>query len=194
MPLHDKNSASDSTSYTATDEFKKQKEEDRRLYDLTSLSECLTVAMHEYDLERNKKQSFDNRAGIIITIFAAIGITLHDKIPITELIEQMSQPLTFLILLDIIMGCLVYVSLISSLIFAVSIVAVKGTNNFNISIINGDFISSAKIDSVSKLVETYLNLVRNHRKKNGLIAKRLAYSQWAMIFSIVLILVYLTAK
>ncbi|MBZ4646717.1 MAG: hypothetical protein JG777_2206 [Clostridia bacterium] len=176
----------------APNEVKDSREEDRRLYDLTSISECLNVAMNEYNLERNKKQSFDNRAGIIITVFAAIIISIYDKIPITEIIADMYRPLTFALLLQIITGCLIYISLISSFAFAVRIIVVKSSENFDIRIINNELIYAAKIDSVSKFLEIYLNLVYMHRKNNESVARLLALSQWTMIISIILILIYLT--
>ena len=71
------NNVSNSSEYLEVgNDVKDNREEDRKLYDLTSLLECLNVAINEYNLERNKKQSFDNRAGIIITVFAAI-ITIY---------------------------------------------------------------------------------------------------------------------
>ncbi|MGV8148962.1 MAG: hypothetical protein ACLKAK_10020 [Alkaliphilus sp.] len=177
-----------------TNDLKKQLEENLQVYNLTSISECLMVAMHEYDIERNKKQSFDNRAGIIITVFAAIGIAIYNKIPVAEIIEKMLQPLTFLMLLQIFLGCIVYLSLITSLFFAVQIIAVRSSENFDIMVINDEFISSAKINSVTKLLEIYLNLVRIRRSKNEMIVNKLIYSQWAMIISIVSIMVYLIIK
>lgn len=70
----------DKSSYcTFHDKILQAKIEDHQLYDFTSISECLDVVMHEYDLERSKKQSFDNRAGIIITVFVAIVIAIYKK-------------------------------------------------------------------------------------------------------------------
>ncbi len=168
-----------------------QREGDRKLYDLTSISECLSVAMHEYSIERNKKQSFDDRAGIIITIFAAIIIVIYDKIPLAEIIEKMYQPLTLIILLQIITGCLFYIGLIASLIHAVMIIAVKPSKGFDLSIISSEFIWTAKIYSVSKLLETYLSLANIHRSKNEDIAKELVISQRSMIISIISLMIYL---
>jgi hypothetical protein len=192
--LQEEELSKNNTPDDETDDLKKQSEEDRRLYDLTSISECLTVAMHEYDIERNKKQSFDNRAGIIITVFAAISISIYDKIPIAKIIEKMSEPLTFTIFLQISIGFLIYVSLVTSLFYAVKIIAVKSSENFYITVIDQKFIPSAKIQSVGKLLEIYLNLVHIHRGRNEETAKKLAYSQWSMIISIVLIMIYLTIQ
>lgn len=127
-------------------------------------------------------------------MFAAIGITIYDKISLTGLIKKMFEPLTFMVLIHIIGGALIYISLVLSLIYAIRIITVKRTGNFNISVINFDLISSAKIDSVRELVETYLDLIHRHRANNGVIAKWLTISQCFMIISIVLISIYLAIK
>lgn len=187
------NNVSNSSEYLEVgNDVKDNREEDRKLYDLTSLLECLNVAINEYNLERNKKQSFDNRAGIIITVFAAIIISIYDKIPIQGILVDMYSPLTFALLLKIIIGCLIYISLILSFGLSVRIIAVKSSENFDIKIINNEIIYAAKIDSVSKFLEIYLKLVYTHRNNNQSVAKLLAFSQWAMIISIILILIHLT--
>lgn len=183
-----------STMDKEMEEVRKQRNEDRRSFDLTSLTECLNVAIHEYDLERNKKQSFDNRAGIIITVFAAISIAIYDKISISGIILDMNTTLTFLIFIKIVLGIAVYLGLIISLVFAICIISVKNTKNFDVKIINTEMIYSAKIDSVSRMLEIYLKLVNKHRKENEQHAKKLACSQWFMLISIIATMVYLSIK
>lgn len=170
------------------------REENLRLYNLTSMSECLTVAMHEYDIERDKKQSFHNRAGIIITIFTAIGISIYDKVPLLQILSRISQPLTFNLLLQLIIVSLIYICLIISLLFSVKIISVGYSDNFDVNIISTEFISIAKIYSVTRLLEGYLELVLNHREKNEKTAKKLAYSQCSLITSMILIVFYLIIK
>lgn len=164
---------------------------DKTLYDLTSINECLTVSMHEYDIERNKKQSFDNRAGLIITVLSAIMIAIYDKIPLKSILSMVEEPLTFIILKQIITTVLIYMLLVTALYYSIRIISVKTSENFDITIINGDFVGSAKIDSVSKMLEVYLNLTVIHRSKNKIFAKQLAKSQMSMIISIVLIIINL---
>jgi len=164
---------------------------DKALYDLTSINECLTVSMHEYDIERNKKQSFDNRASLIITVLSAIMIAIYDKIPLKSILSMVEAPLTFIILMQIITTVLIYMLLVTALYYSIRIISVKTSENFDITIINGDFAGSAKIDSVSKMLEIYLNLTVIHRRKNGIFAKQLAKSQVSMIISIVLIIINL---
>lgn len=173
------------------DKILQTKKEDRQLFDFTSISECLDVAMHEYDLERSKKQSFDNRAGIIITVFVAIVIAIYDKIPVAEIFSSMSKPITFMLLIKIILACIVYLGLLLSFVFSVRVISVKQSENFDIKIVDSDFISSAKIQSVVKLLEIYLNLVLIHRENNENTARKLACSQWSMIISIISIIIYL---
>lgn len=164
---------------------------DKILYDLTSIDECLTVSMHEYDIERNKKQSFDNRASLIITVLSAIMIAIYDKIPLKSILSLVEASLTFMILMEIITTVLIYMLLVIALYYSIRIISVKTSENFDVTIINGDFAGSAKIDSVSKILEIYLNLTLIHRRKNEVFAKHLSKSQVSMIISIVLIIINL---
>lgn len=164
---------------------------DKILYDLTSIDECLTVSMHEYDIERNKKQSFDNRASLIITVLSAIMIAIYDKIPLKSILSLVEASLTFMILMEIITTVLIYMLLVIALYYSIRIISVKTSENFDITIINDDFAGLAKIDSVSKILEIYLNLTLIHRRKNEIFAKHLAKSQVSMIISIVLIIINL---
>lgn len=164
---------------------------DKILYDLTSIDECLTVSMHEYDIERNKKQSFDNRASLIITVLSAIMIAIYDKIPLKSILSLVEASLTFMILMEIITTVLIYMLLVIALYYSIRIISVKTSENFDVTIINGDLAGSAKIDSVSKILEIYLNLTLIHRRKNEVFAKHLAKSQVSMIISIVLIIINL---
>jgi uncharacterized integral membrane protein len=168
-----------------------EKLKDKALYDLTAIGECLDVSIHEYDLERNKKQSFDNRAGLIITVLTAIIIAIYDKIPFKDIFSMARLPLTFILLAKIIITVLIYMLIVFSFYFAIRIIFVKITENFDIKIINGDFAGEAKIDSVAKLLEIYLNLTVIHRRKNEVFAEQLTKSQGAMIISIILIIAYL---
>ncbi|EOC99365.1 hypothetical protein [Caldisalinibacter kiritimatiensis] len=139
---------------------------DKAMYDLTSVDECLSICVHEYDIERNKKQSFDNRASLIITVLTAIIIAIYDKIPLKSALSMLDEPLTFVVLMQIITTVLIYILLITAFYYGIRIISVKTFENFDITIIDGDFIAAAKMDSVSKLLEIYLNLTVIHRRKN----------------------------
>lgn len=158
---------------------------------MTSVDECLSVSMHEYGIERNKNESFNNRAGLIITVLLAIILAIYDKIPLRAIISNMKVTLTFIILIKIMMTVLIYLFLIIALYYSIRIISIKAAKNFDITIIDSDLIGSAKIDSVSRLLETYLDLTRIHREKNKNTAEQLARSQRAMIISIILIIINL---
>lgn len=184
-------STDETNDYVLEDEIDEQRISDKTLYDLTSISECLTVSMHEYGIERNKKDSFDNRAGLIITVLLAIVLAIHDKISFRITFAKLNDPLTFILFLEIITTIFIYLFLTVSLYYAIRIIIVKPINNFNISTLNTDFISQTKMEGVPKLHERYLNLTLRHRNKNNKFAEQLRKSQIFMIVCIVLIIIYL---
>lgn len=177
-------------NYTPNSEME-EKLTDRDLYEFTSIDECLTVSIHEYNIERNKKDSFDNRAGLIITVLLAIILAIYNKIPFKIMIANLSSPITFIVLMQTMTTILIYFFLMLALYYSVKIISVKITENFDITIINTEFVRNAKIYSVSKLLEIYLTLTMIHRNKNKTFARQLARSQMFMIISIVLIIINL---
>ena len=46
----------------------------------TAILEYLDIVKSEYETERNKKQSFENRAGLIMALLGAICIFLFEKV------------------------------------------------------------------------------------------------------------------
>ena len=185
------NLCSKSKAKNLNNEIDEERIIDKTLCELTSVEECLTVAMHEYNIERNKKQSFDDRAGITITVLVAIIIAIYDKIPLKEIYYISNEPLTFVLLKQIITTIMIYLLLLVTFYYSIKILKVKTIENFDIFIINNDFISAAKIDSVAKLLEAYLNLTEIHRNKNNYLAKQLEKSQVTMIVVIILIFINL---
>lgn len=191
IDINHKDSEEINKNYTTSNIIEEDRLFDKALYDLTSITECLSVSMHEYDIERNKKESFDNRAGLIITVLLAIILAIYDKIPLRQVILDMKSPLTFIILIKIVITTLIYAFLIIALYYSIRIISIKAAENFDITVIDNDLIGAAKIDSVSKLLEIYLNLTKTHRMKNENTAMQLARSQKAMIVSVILIIINL---
>jgi len=168
--------------------------DDQHLYNSTSIQECLTVAMHEYDVERNKKQSLDNRASLIVTLFSGIIIAIYNKLPIDAFITLVNQQLTFLVLTKILLILGTYVALFLSLYSAIKIIIVASYDNFDIKLLDTDFISSPKIDSVPMLLKTYLILTDRHRAYNEDSATNLYRSQCSMLAAVFMIFIYLILK
>ena len=75
----------------------------------TAMLEYLEIFKMEYEREFNKKQSFDNRAGLILTLLGAISIFLFEHIKINEIITLIKFPISFLNIIKAFSGLTVYV-------------------------------------------------------------------------------------
>lgn len=53
--------------------------------DNTTILDCLDIMKHEYEIERNKRQSFETRSGLVITILAALCIFIFDRVSISDI-------------------------------------------------------------------------------------------------------------
>ena len=53
----------------------------------TAIVEYLEIVKSEYETERNKKQSFENRAGLIMALLGAICIFLFEKVNLRDVIH-----------------------------------------------------------------------------------------------------------
>lgn len=64
----------------------------------TAINEYFSVVTSEYQIERSKKQSFETRSGLLITLLSAICIFYFQSIKLTDIIALCNKPLTFLLL------------------------------------------------------------------------------------------------
>ena len=102
----------------------------------TAIAEYLDIVKSEYETERNKKQSFENRAGLIMALLGAICIFLFEQVRLKEVFALMASPLTFVNLLQIISGLTVYGGFLFTLIMIINTITVKQHNNFEVKSID----------------------------------------------------------
>ena len=86
----------------------------------TAMLEYLEIFKMEYEREFNKKQSFDNRAGLILTLLGAISIFLFEHIKINEIITLIKFPISFLNIIKAFSGLTVYVAFIYTVIKSIA--------------------------------------------------------------------------
>lgn len=98
----------------------------------TAIAEYLDIVKSEYENERNKKQSFENRAGLIMALLGAICIFLFEKVRLKEVFSLMVVPLTFLDFIKIISGVAVYIGFLFTMIMIMKTIIVKQHNNFEV--------------------------------------------------------------
>ena len=81
----------------------------------TAMQEYLDIVRSECENERNKKVSFENRAGIFLALIGSFCVYLFDKIPFKDIFGMYNSTLSFNILIQIISGAMVYIALMFTL-------------------------------------------------------------------------------
>lgn len=159
--------------------------------DETSALDCLDVVKQEYERELSKRQSFETRAGLIITILAALCIFIFDRVNISDIIYLMTAPCSFLIFARILSGGTIYISFILSLYFVVKTVKVKEYCNLDVLAINEYFMGKPRIQGVIELTNAYRKITTQHRSVNNINAQSLQRSFFWVSIAILAIIIYI---
>lgn len=110
--------------------------------DETIGAECLDVVLREYEIERGKRQSFENRAGIVMAVLAALAIFVFEKIPLTGFMEQAlnaSCPI-----LKAVFCAASYVCFLISLLYTINTLWVRRYDNFLVENIDPEMLGRDK--------------------------------------------------
>lgn len=158
----------------------------------TAIAEYLDIVKSEYENERNKKQSFENRAGLIMALLGAICIFLFEKVQLKEIFSLMVVPLTFLDIIKIISGLAVYISFLFTMIMIMKTIIVKQHNNFEVKSINETLLGERRIIALCKIIFTYRDIIVQHRELNEKRAQAFRKSLYGISFTLVSVIVYIT--
>jgi hypothetical protein len=160
----------------------------------TMLLEYLDVVRNEYDVERDKKQGFESRAGMLLTLLAAIAVYTVNEVPLKDIISLVNEQLTFWLVAAIVSGFLVYVVLIVSVIMLVKIIKIRAHAAIEIKDIDVDLLNEQKIPALHSLIFTYRDIVQQHRELNAERAKYFTRTLNSILSLLVLVFVYITSK
>ena len=158
----------------------------------TAIPEYLEVVKKEYEIERGKKQSFESRAGLIITVIAAISVFLFERVKFSELTDLMSSPLTFYILVKIVAGIAVYLGFILTVIMIFRTVSVKEHDNFEVKSIDEELLRENRIEAICRLIFTYRNIIVQHRTVNGKRATSYKNALYGIVSTIFCVIIYIS--
>lgn len=158
----------------------------------TVINEYLDVVRGEYEIERNKKQSFENRAGLILALVGAMCIFVFEQINLKTIFLLIGEPLTFITLLRIISGVGVYVGFALTFVNVVRTINVKQHENFEVKSIDEELLGQPRTVALVQIIFTYRDIVAQHRTMNEKRAKTLRYSLYGIVVALIAIVVYIT--
>ena len=159
----------------------------------TAIAEYLEIVKSEYENERNKKQSFENRSGLVMALLGAICIFLFEKVQLKDIFSMMSIPLTFWDLIIIISGLGVYAGFAFTMVMVIKTISVKQHDNFEVKSINETLLVEKRIGALCRLVKTYRDIIIQHRELNEKRAKAFKKSLYGISITLISIIVYITA-
>ena len=160
--------------------------------DKTCILDYLEIVKQEYQMERGKRQSFESRANIVITILTALFVFVFEKIKISVILKQMLvEPCTFLDIIQILSGIGVYLGFAVALVFALKTISVRRCKNFNVQTINELKMGAVRMEGLIILIEQYKEIVIGHREVNEKIAKALKLSYLCVVFTMIAIIFYI---
>ena len=157
----------------------------------TAMLEYLEIFKMEYEREFNKKQSFDNRAGLILTLLGAISIFLFENIKINEIITLIKFPISFLNIIKAFSGLTVYVAFIYTVIKSIATIIVKPQNQYAIKNINNKRLKEEKIVAIKRMISTYEKIIIQHREVNLKRAISFTEALYGMGITLIAIIVYI---
>lgn len=158
----------------------------------TAILEYLDIVKNEYETERNKKQSLENRAGLIMALLGAICIFLFEKVKLNDIFSLATLPLNFLILTKILSGLTVYAGLLFTMIMIIKTIAVNKHHNFEVKSINDYLLGENRLTAVCKIIFTYRDIIIQHRELNEKRAKTLRRALYGISLTFVSFIIYLS--
>lgn len=158
----------------------------------TAIIEYLEVVKSEYENERNKKQSFENRAGLILAFLGAICIFVFEQVKISTILELMELPMNFFILVKIVSGIFVYMCFLYTMIMVIKTIVVKMHNNFEVKNIDDPLIFEERIRALLRITFSYRDIIIQHRENNEVRALTFRNSLYGVAITIVSIVTYVS--
>jgi hypothetical protein len=150
----------------------------------------LDIIKNEYNLENNRKQSFETRAGLILAFLATLSTFLFDKVKLNSLFNAMTSTQPFVVNIKIIAGIVIYVSLGIAIFKAIRIITTKQSGAINVVNINTNRLNNNYQEEIQDLILAYRDIIINRRKINDLSAQNLRHAIYALIALLISIMIY----
>jgi len=159
----------------------------------TAIEEYFDIVKSEYKIERNKKQSLENRAGFIIPFLGVICVFLLREVQLKEVFSLMTVSLTFLDFVKILSGLMVYPCILFTMVMLIKTITVKPHANFEVRSIN-EMLEKERLTVLRKIIFTYRDIVIQHRTQNELRAKDFKNSLYGLSATLIFVIIYITFK
>lgn len=158
----------------------------------TAIVEYLDIVKTEYETERNKKQSFENRAGLIMALLGAICIFLFEQVQLKDVFLRMALPLTFVDLIIIVSGLAVYGGFFFTMVMIIKTIIVKPHDNFEVKNIDETLLVEQRLVALCRIIKTYRDIVIQHRELNEKRARTFRKSLYGISVTLISVIIHIT--
>lgn len=159
-------------------------------HDLDTQKLYLDIIKNEYNIENNRKQSLETRAGLILAFLATLATFLFDKIELNSLFNAMTTIQPFIIIIKILAGIVIYISLGIAIFKTIRIITSKQITAFNVDVIDNKRLKNSYQNELKEVILAYINIIQGRRKVNELNANNLKYAIYALISLLISIAIY----
>jgi len=160
----------------------------------TAIVEYFDIVKTEYETERNKKQSFENRAGLIMALLGAICIFLFEQVQLKDVFLLMALPLTFVDLIKIVSGLAVYGGFFFTMVMIIKTIIVKPHDNFEVRNIDESLLVEQRLVALCRIIKTYRDIIIQHRALNEKRAKTFRKSLYGISVTLISVIIYITLE
>lgn len=165
-------------------------ESDLNIEDFTAAKEYLEIVKSEYEHELIKKQSFENRAGLILAFLGAVSVYLFENIHLKSILPLLSTSLTFLTFIEIVSLLGIYFAFIFTMYKVLSTISTKLLDNFQVKNIDEDLILEERFASLCRCIFTYRDIIIQNRELNEKKACSYKQSLYGISVMFVSIIIY----
>lgn len=166
------------------------------MIDSIPVLEYLEIVQKEYEFERNKKESLENRVGIILTLIGAILVFVLGEMPLNDIFKMGNKYITNLEYVQtflkslLVMG--IYISFIYTIIKLYKVIKVDKHDTFPVHEINASrLLEGDRIKETSKIVLTYVEIIKSHRILNNSRAESFEKGLRGLLVSLILVGIYI---
>ena len=138
-----------------------------------ALGNYLDIVKMEYQVELGKKVSFENRAGILLTLFGVIVVFLFGKLPLNNFNAYFEENLTIFIIFKLISLVGLIITTIFSIYQIMKVLTVSEYENFGLDKVDDDKLIKSENIGAAVLFKSYQKVVIDLQKKNNIKAERL---------------------
>ena len=163
---------------------------DRPNLEDTPICEYLEIVKSQYEIERNKKLSFENRSGLLLTLLGVICVFLFNNIKLAEIISMLNIPLTFINLIKITSGISVYITFFFTLFAIMKTIIAKKHPNFELKNITIESFKENRVDALANIILSYIEIILGHRDLNENRSKWYIRSLYSVLFLLISTIFY----